>query len=80
MNLKYPLGAGVAIWGRYTGTFLVSWPAQPRLITMSGKYIVRTFGCQMNEHDSERLAGLLEADGLEPTTDVEQADVVVLNT
>ena len=47
---------------------------------MSGKYIVRTFGCQMNEHDSERLAGLLEADGLEPTTDVEQADVVVLNT
>ena len=44
------------------------------------KYLIRTFGCQMNEHDSERLAGLLEADGLEPTDDVEQADVVVLNT
>jgi len=41
---------------------------------------IRTFGCQMNEHDSERLAGLLIADGLEPTDDVEQADVVVLNT
>ena len=27
-------------------------------------YVVRTFGCQMNEHDSERIAGLLEADGL----------------
>jgi tRNA-2-methylthio-N6-dimethylallyladenosine synthase len=27
-------------------------------------YIVRTYGCQMNEHDSERISGLLEADGL----------------
>ena len=32
---------------------------------------IRTFGCQMNEHDSERLAGLLVADGLEPTDDIE---------
>jgi len=34
----------------------------------------------MNEHDSERLAGALVADGLEPTDDIEEADVVVLNT
>ncbi len=34
----------------------------------------------MNEHDSERLAGLLAGDGMEPTDDVEQADVVVFNT
>jgi tRNA-2-methylthio-N6-dimethylallyladenosine synthase len=34
----------------------------------------------MNEHDSERIAGLLTADGLEPTDDLEDADVVVLNT
>lgn len=34
----------------------------------------------MNEHDSERLAGLLEADGYVPATDVDDADVVVLNT
>jgi tRNA-2-methylthio-N6-dimethylallyladenosine synthase len=34
----------------------------------------------MNEHDSQRLAGLLEADGLVATDDVEQADVVLLNT
>jgi tRNA-2-methylthio-N6-dimethylallyladenosine synthase len=47
---------------------------------MTRRYLIRTFGCQMNEHDSERLAGLLEADGMEPTDDVEQADVVVLNT
>jgi tRNA-2-methylthio-N6-dimethylallyladenosine synthase len=47
---------------------------------MAGKYLVRTFGCQMNEHDSERIAGLLEADGMEQTHDVADADVVVLNT
>jgi tRNA-2-methylthio-N6-dimethylallyladenosine synthase len=44
------------------------------------RYFVRTFGCQMNEHDSERIAGLLEADGLVPATDEADADVVVLNT
>ena len=43
-------------------------------------YFVRTFGCQMNEHDSERIAGLLEADGLVAADRAEDADVVVLNT
>ena len=43
-------------------------------------YQVRTYGCQMNEHDSERIAGLLEADGLRPAGDAETPDVVVLNT
>jgi tRNA-2-methylthio-N6-dimethylallyladenosine synthase len=47
---------------------------------VSRTYFIRTFGCQMNEHDSERLAGMLEADGLLPAADVETADVVVLNT
>ena len=42
--------------------------------------LIRTFGCQMNEHDSERLAGLLEAEGLEPATGLDDADLVVLNT
>ena len=44
------------------------------------RYLVRTFGCQMNEHDSERIAGLFDADGMEATDDLGQADVVVLNT
>ncbi|MDQ1403822.1 MAG: tRNA-2-methylthio-N6-dimethylallyladenosine synthase [Actinomycetota bacterium] len=43
-------------------------------------YFIRTFGCQMNEHDSERLAGLLEADGYVSAESVDGADVVVLNT
>ncbi len=41
---------------------------------------MRTFGCQMNEHDSERIAGMLEADGLVRAGEGEDADVVVLNT
>jgi tRNA-2-methylthio-N6-dimethylallyladenosine synthase len=49
-------------------------PSEPR------RYLIRTFGCQMNEHDSERLAGILERDGLVATDQVEDADVVVLNT
>ena len=44
------------------------------------RFYVRTYGCQMNEHDSERIAGLLVADGMEPTDDLDAADVVVLNT
>ncbi len=44
------------------------------------RYFVRTFGCQMNEHDSERIAGLLEADGMKATGRAEDADLIVLNT
>jgi tRNA-2-methylthio-N6-dimethylallyladenosine synthase len=47
---------------------------------MARTYSITTFGCQMNEHDSERIAGLLEADGLEPVDDPATADVIVLNT
>ena len=47
---------------------------------MTRRFFVRTFGCQMNEHDSERIAGLLAAEGMEPTDDLAAADVVVLNT
>ena len=47
---------------------------------MNGSYLIRTFGCQMNEHDSERIAGVLEADGMTRVEDAEGAEVVVLNT
>ena len=43
-------------------------------------YQVRTYGCQMNVHDSERLAGLLEAAGYRRAADGADADVVVFNT
>ena len=43
-------------------------------------YEVRTFGCQMNVHDSERMAGLLEASGYVRAAEGEEPDLVVFNT
>ena len=47
---------------------------------MARKYLIETFGCQMNFHDSERMAGLLEQAGYEATEDDGDADVIVINT
>ena len=44
------------------------------------RYLLRTFGCQMNEHDSERIAGLLTAEGYVPSEEAAEADVIVFNT
>ena len=43
-------------------------------------YEVRTYGCQMNVHDSERIAGLLDEAGYAPVADGAQPDVVVFST
>src|SRR5262249_59115639 len=48
--------------------------------SVARKYLIETFGCQMNVHDSERMAGLLEQAGFEPTDEAADADVVVINT
>ena len=50
------------------------------VVTGGRTYQVRTYGCQMNVHDSERLAGLLEAAGYRRAPDGTDADVVVFNT
>ena len=60
-------GAGAGVEGVY-----------PR--TVGRSYTLRTYGCQMNVHDSERMAGLLEAAGYARSDDPATADVVVLNT
>jgi tRNA-2-methylthio-N6-dimethylallyladenosine synthase len=45
------------------------------------KVFIRTFGCQMNEYDSDKMADVLQAvEGYEPTDDVEQADLILFNT
>jgi tRNA-2-methylthio-N6-dimethylallyladenosine synthase len=45
------------------------------------KVFIKTFGCQMNEYDSDKIADVLHtAEGYEPTADVEQADLVLFNT
>ena len=47
---------------------------------MSKTYFIRTFGCQMNEHDSERIEGLLEVQGYRKSASPDSADVVIFNT
>jgi tRNA-2-methylthio-N6-dimethylallyladenosine synthase len=47
---------------------------------MARKFYVETFGCQMNELDSEKIAGNLLHNGMEPASDASQADVIILNT
>lgn len=44
------------------------------------KYFIRTYGCQMNVHDSEEIAARLESLGFQQTDNVEGSDIVVLNT
>jgi tRNA-2-methylthio-N6-dimethylallyladenosine synthase len=51
------------------------WPTTPK------KVYIRTFGCQMNEYDSDKMADVLRAaEGYEPTNDPEQADLILFNT
>ena len=47
---------------------------------MARKYFIETYGCQMNVHDGERMAGLLSEAGYEQTADETDADIVVINT
>ena len=59
----------------YPGAVMTATPE-----TAARTYEVRTYGCQMNVHDSERLTGLLEDAGYVAAASDEQADVVVFNT
>lgn len=44
------------------------------------KFLIRTYGCQMNEHDTEVMAGILSEMGYETTNDPKEADIILLNT
>ena len=43
-------------------------------------YHIETYGCQMNENDSEKVAGVLENKGYQPVNEIEEADIIILNT
>jgi tRNA-2-methylthio-N6-dimethylallyladenosine synthase len=47
---------------------------------MLKRFFIETFGCQMNDLDSEKIAGNLLQSGMEPTEDASQADLIILNT
>ena len=44
------------------------------------KFFIQTFGCQMNVYDSERIAAMLEKYDFTQTDQVEDADIIILNT
>ncbi|WP_019412923.1 tRNA (N6-isopentenyl adenosine(37)-C2)-methylthiotransferase MiaB [Paenisporosarcina sp. TG20] len=54
----------------------------PKFLNMGDtrKFFIRTFGCQMNEHDTEVMAGIFLQLGYTPTEDVKEANVILLNT
>jgi tRNA-2-methylthio-N6-dimethylallyladenosine synthase len=43
-------------------------------------YYIDTYGCQMNVHDSEKIAGILKEKGYKPADDISQADIIIFNT
>ena len=61
---------------RYTYKF----PKEYKNIGKGLKYCLKTYGCQMNEHDSENISGLLDKMGYERTNLIDDADLIILNT
>ena len=55
-------------------------PDSMKKIGISKKYYVKTYGCQMNEHDSEIISAILEDMGYKKTDDYLNADIIILNT
>ncbi len=55
-------------------------PVQPNKTQLTKRVFIKTFGCQMNVYDSEKMAHLLEAENYQLTSEMEDADVILLNT
>lgn len=55
-------------------------PKELKGIGNGKKYIIYTYGCQMNEHDTETMKGLLEEMGYTPTEERKDANIILLNT
>lgn len=55
-------------------------PEDVATIGKGKKFLIRTYGCQMNEHDTEVMAGILTEMGYESTTTTDDADIILLNT
>ena len=55
-------------------------PEVARMMGRGKTYFISTYGCQANERDGETLAGIFEMMGYTPANDIEDADVILLNT
>jgi tRNA-2-methylthio-N6-dimethylallyladenosine synthase len=62
------------------GFSLLHRPSESLEVEAGGRFHIRTFGCQMNQHDAQKMANLLHHAGLAPTDVSEAADVVVIHT
>ncbi len=58
----------------------LSLPEAPATTPNTRKVFVKTYGCQMNVYDSERMTDALSKDGYQATDVLEEADLVLLNT
>jgi tRNA-2-methylthio-N6-dimethylallyladenosine synthase len=65
---------------RYVGRTLAINPWKPVKRVSEGTYYIETYGCQMNDHDSEKMAAMLEGLGLTEASSPDEAEVVVINT
>lgn len=65
---------------RYNPSFMDLTPKDIETKQPSKSVFVKTFGCQMNVYDSDRMMGLLQADGFSRASDVREADVILVNT
>jgi tRNA-2-methylthio-N6-dimethylallyladenosine synthase len=64
----------------YVGRTLATNPWKPVKRVSEGTYYIETYGCQMNDHDSEKMAAMLEGLGLTEASSPDGAEVVVINT
>ncbi|UOQ85646.1 tRNA (N6-isopentenyl adenosine(37)-C2)-methylthiotransferase MiaB [Gracilibacillus salinarum] len=55
-------------------------PLEMKAVGKGKKFMIRTYGCQMNEHDTEIMAGILTQMGYTSTDDTHEADIILLNT
>src|SRR5690625_1542998 len=55
-------------------------PEDMRKVGEGKKFLIQTYGCQMNEHDTEVMAGILSEMGYQSTTETDDADIILLNT
>ena len=55
-------------------------PIEDRELGKNKTYFLKTYGCQMNEHDSENIQAMLEEMGFKESENYEHADLILLNT
>ncbi|MGE5704516.1 MAG: MiaB/RimO family radical SAM methylthiotransferase, partial [Clostridia bacterium] len=55
-------------------------PEEMQEVGKDKHYLIRTYGCQMNEHDTETIAGILQRMGYTPTENERAADIILFNT